>query len=85
MTKYIKAAACADIISEKFNIPLDDLVDVFADIPAADVEEVKDVKTAKGKVIKEYKEKVIEVLLGKSIFPVLVKNALNEAEKEMVE
>lgn len=33
--------------------------------------------------IKEYKEKVIEVLLRKSIFPVLVKNALNEAEKAL--
>ena len=44
-----------------------------------------DVKTAKSDAVKEYKEKVKEVLLGKSIFPVLVKNALNEAEKEMIE
>ena len=44
----------------------------------------KKIDTIKAEAIKEYKEKVIEVLLGKSIFPVLVKNALNEAEKEMV-
>jgi hypothetical protein len=42
------------------------------------------ISSAKVEAIKEYKEKVIKVLLGKSIFPVLVKNALNEAEKEMV-
>ena len=43
-----------------------------------------DVKTAKADAVKEYMEKVKEVLLGKSIFPVLVKNALDEAEKELV-
>ena len=37
MARYIKAVECADIISERFNIPLDDLVDVFAEIPTADV------------------------------------------------
>ena len=37
MARYIKATECADIISEKFNIPLGDLVDVFAEIPTADV------------------------------------------------
>lgn len=37
MARYIKAVECADIISERFNIPLSDLVDVFAEIPTADV------------------------------------------------
>ena len=37
MARYIKAVECADIISERFNISLDDLVDVFAEIPTADV------------------------------------------------
>ena len=37
MAKYIKAVECAEIISEKFNIPLADLVDVFAEINTADV------------------------------------------------
>jgi predicted hydrocarbon binding protein len=42
MARYIDAVQCADIISEKLNIPLGDLVDVFAEIPTADVVEVKD-------------------------------------------
>ena len=33
MGKLIEAVKCADVISEKFNIPLADLVDVFAEIP----------------------------------------------------
>ena len=37
MTKYVKAVECAEKISEKLGIPLGDLVDVFAEIPAADV------------------------------------------------
>jgi hypothetical protein len=40
-TKYVKAIDCADKISEVFGIPLHDLVDVFAEIPSADVAEVK--------------------------------------------
>ena len=41
MARYIDAVNCADTISERFNIPLADLVDVFAEIPTADVVEVK--------------------------------------------
>ena len=41
MARYIDAVECADAISEKLNIPLGDLVDVFAEIPTADVVEVK--------------------------------------------
>ena len=41
MAIYIKAVECAEIISEKLNIPLYDLVDVFAEIPTAEVAEVK--------------------------------------------
>ena len=37
MARYIKAVECAEIISEKLNIPLGDLVDIFAEIPTADV------------------------------------------------
>ena len=37
MTKYIEAAREATIIAEKHGIPIADLVDTFAEIPAADV------------------------------------------------
>ena len=40
MSKYIRAVVAADAIAEKYGIPLGDLVDTFADIPAADVVEV---------------------------------------------
>ena len=40
MTKYIEAAREATIIAEKHGIPIADLVDTFAEIPAADVVEV---------------------------------------------
>ena len=38
--KYIDAVSAATIIAEKHGIPLADLVDTFAEIPAADVVEV---------------------------------------------
>ena len=41
MARYIDAVECADAISEELKIPLGDLVDVFAEIPTADVVEVK--------------------------------------------
>ena len=41
MSKYIRAVVAADAIAEKYGIPLGDLVDTFADIPAADVAEVR--------------------------------------------
>ena len=37
MPKYIEAARAATIIAEKRGIPIADLVDTFAEIPAADV------------------------------------------------
>lgn len=37
--RLIEAVKCAEIISEKFNIPLADLVDVFAEIPTANKED----------------------------------------------
>ena len=40
MSKYIRAVVAAKAIAEKYGIPLGDLVDTFADIPAADVVEV---------------------------------------------
>lgn len=41
MTRLVEAVNCAEIISEKLNIPLADLADVFAEIPTADGVEVK--------------------------------------------
>jgi hypothetical protein len=38
--KYVDAATTAEKISDKFNIPMAELVDVFAEIPAADVQPV---------------------------------------------
>lgn len=37
MAKYINAAEAAEIVSQKTGIKLVDLVDVFAEIPSADV------------------------------------------------
>lgn len=42
MARYIEAVKTAEIISKKLNIPLCDLVDIFAEIPSADVEQKKD-------------------------------------------
>ena len=44
MRKHIEASKAAEIISERFDIPLGDLVDTFASIPRADVTEVKHVE-----------------------------------------
>ena len=40
MSTYIHAVVAAEAIAEKYGIPLGDLVDTFADIPAAYVVEV---------------------------------------------
>lgn len=40
MPKYIQAVDAAEKISEKYDIPIYELVDVFQDIPSADVKEV---------------------------------------------
>lgn len=47
MARYIDAVKSAEIISEKLNIPLGDLVDIFAEIPTADVVEVVRCKDCK--------------------------------------
>lgn len=39
--KYVDAATTAEKISDKFNISMAELVDVFAEIPAEDVQPVK--------------------------------------------
>ena len=39
MARLIEAVRCAEVISEKFNIPFADLVDVFAEIPTANNED----------------------------------------------
>ena len=41
MSTYIRAVVAAKAIAEKYGIPLGDLVDTFADIPAADVAPVR--------------------------------------------
>lgn len=41
MAKYIKAVEAAEKVAEATGIPLADLVDVFAEIPAADVAPVR--------------------------------------------
>ena len=41
MSKYIRAVVAAMAIADKHGIPLGDLVDTFADIPAADVAPVR--------------------------------------------
>lgn len=41
MARYIEAIKAAEVISEKLNIPLGDLVDIFAEIPTADVVKVE--------------------------------------------
>ena len=41
MSKYINVLIAAEKISEKHNIPFSELVDTFAEIPSADVVEVK--------------------------------------------
>ena len=40
MSTYIRAVVAAKAIADKYGIPLGDLVDTFADIPAVDVVEV---------------------------------------------
>lgn len=47
MSKYIDAVIAAEKISEKHNIPLSELVDTFAEIPATDVVEVVRCKDCK--------------------------------------
>lgn len=39
--KYVNAATTAEKISDKFNIPMAELVDVFAEIPAEDVQPIQ--------------------------------------------
>ena len=46
MSKYIRAVVAAEVIADKYGIPLDDLADTFADIPAADVVPVYTAKIA---------------------------------------
>lgn len=41
MGRYVDAATTAEMISERHNIDLADLVDTFAEIPSADVVEVR--------------------------------------------
>ena len=40
MNRYIDTVKAAEIVSERYKIPLSDLVDTFAEVPPADVVEV---------------------------------------------
>ena len=92
MADYIKREDVLKILSKKL-MTKDVAIGEIKNLPSADVERYKgvikilenDVKTAKSDAVKEYKEKVKAILMDKGIYPVLVKNALNEAEKEMIE
>lgn len=57
MARYIKAVDCAEIISERFNINLDDLVDVFAEVLGEDIEKLHAENERLQKEILKYKEK----------------------------
>ena len=50
MSIYIRAVVAAKAIADKYGIPLGDLVDTFADIPAADVAPVVRSKTQTSKI-----------------------------------
>lgn len=41
MSRYIDTVKAAEIVSKRYKIPLSDLVDTFAEVPPADVKEVK--------------------------------------------
>ena len=56
MAKYIHAVIAGTIISEKLNISLGDLVDIFAEIPAADV-------APRAEVAKEIFEEIEKIIL----------------------
>ena len=56
MAKYVSAVECAEKISEKFGIHLGDLVDVFAEIPAADVVPIPDVDETLEDLLVEFDE-----------------------------
>ena len=58
--RYVKAAECAEKISINYDIPLFDLVDVFADIPTADVVEVVRCKECKHFYEVVYNGKVLQ-------------------------
>lgn len=64
MTKYVKAVECAEKISEKFGIPLGDLVDVFAEIPAADVAPTAEVFEEVDKFRTDLIDKFIDLCRG---------------------
>lgn len=76
VARYIDAVQCADVISEKLNIPLGDLVDVFAEIPTADVVEVKKVIEMLCKIKTAVIQNVSTMI--ENDFSEIVKDALGE-------
>lgn len=60
MTKYVKVAEAADKISKELNIPLANLADIFAEIPRADVKEVKHGEWVHGECVSHCSECGVE-------------------------
>ena len=84
MARYIKAVECAEIISEKLNIPLGDLVDIFAEIPTADVVPKSEVEELKGELaIAERHEKDARALFKDAV--IQLQNARREVAREIFE
>ena len=81
MAKYVDAVVCADIISKKLSIPLEDLVDVFAEVPAADVAPSNELAK---KFVKKFEKNIkdMQVTLGQTWE---IQNALKTTLEEMTE
>ena len=91
MARYIEAVKCAEIISERMGIPLGDLVDVFADIPSADVvpkseveQWVRECEELQGRLIELEKEVAKEIFEGIDYFVTLYKEG-HFSEKSLLE
>lgn len=77
MPRYVEAVQGAEIISEKMNIPLADLVDVFADIPTADVVPKSEVEALK--------EKLDATIAGQETLQKALVNAKGEVARKIFE
>lgn len=60
MARYIEAVKAAEVISEKLNIPLGDLVDIFAEIPTTNGDKIPPCEVGDYVRIKGY-EPLLEV------------------------
>ena len=81
MARYIDAVECAEIISEKCNIPLGDLVDVFAEIPTADVVPKSEVEALQGALKAEERHNELTMEMAQKALA----NAKAEVAREIFE